>query len=180
MRDIVDSGIRVVVLARQATWTAEPVLQPYAIVDYIPQSGTKNVASAEQVFHTFRSAMKVLMMTDQEIWDILKACQLTKTTSKCTVFFSYLLFPKIIFPLLFHTIFLFFLSSSPLSTAPYIYITFLVHCNENPVSVFPEKELRGLSPNIHIHVSVSDLYILGIGPCNFPAAEIGRPILGTY
>jgi hypothetical protein len=33
------------------------------------------------------------------------------------------------------------------------------HCNENPNNVFPEKELRGLSPNFHIHVSVSDLYI---------------------
>jgi hypothetical protein len=28
----------------------------------------------------------------------------------------------------------------------------------------PEKELRGLSPNFNIHVSVSDLYIPRIGP----------------
>jgi hypothetical protein len=34
-----------------------------------------------------------------------------------------------------------------------------VHCNENPIYVFPEKELRGLSPNFHIHDSVSDLNI---------------------
>jgi hypothetical protein len=27
-----------------------------------------------------------------------------------------------------------------------------------------KKDLRGLSPNIHIHVSVSDLYIPTIGP----------------
>jgi hypothetical protein len=27
-----------------------------------------------------------------------------------------------------------------------------------------KKELRGLSPNFHIHVSVSDLYILTFGP----------------
>ncbi len=27
---------------------------------------------------------------------------------------------------------------------------------QNPIYVFPEKELRGLSPNFHIHVSVSD------------------------
>jgi hypothetical protein len=40
----------------------------------------------------------------------------------------------------------------------------LLHCNENPIYVFPEKELRGLSPNFHIHVSVSDLYIPRIGP----------------
>jgi hypothetical protein len=34
-----------------------------------------------------------------------------------------------------------------------------MHCSENPIYEFPEKELRGLSPNFHIHVSVSDLYI---------------------
>jgi|688.fasta_scaffold1385096_1 hypothetical protein len=36
------------------------------------------------------------------------------------------------------------------------------HCNENPIYVFIFWELRGLSPNLHIHVSVSDLYILRI------------------
>jgi hypothetical protein len=46
-----------------------------------------------------------------------------------------------------------------------------VHCNENPIYVFPEKELRGLSPNFHIHVSVRDLYIPMIGPHIFPAAK---------
>ncbi len=30
--------------------------------------------------------------------------------------------------------------------------------------VFPEKELRGLSPNFHIYVSVSDFLIPRIGP----------------
>ncbi len=35
----------------------------------------------------------------------------------------------------------------------------LPHCNENPIDVFPEKELRSLSPNFHIRMSVSDLYI---------------------
>jgi hypothetical protein len=39
-----------------------------------------------------------------------------------------------------------------------------VHCNENPICVFPGKELRGLSPNFHIHVSVSDFYMIRIGP----------------
>jgi hypothetical protein len=40
------------------------------------------------------------------------------------------------------------------------------HCKENPSYVFLSWELRGLSPNfhIHIHVSVSDLYIPRIGP----------------
>jgi hypothetical protein len=33
----------------------------------------------------------------------------------------------------------------------------------NSIDVFLEKELRGLSPNFHMHVSVSDLYIPTIG-----------------
>ncbi len=39
-----------------------------------------------------------------------------------------------------------------------------VHCNENPMYVFLFWEFRGLSPNFHIQVSVSDLYIHRIGP----------------
>jgi hypothetical protein len=39
-----------------------------------------------------------------------------------------------------------------------------VHCNENPIYVFLFWELRGLSLNLHIHVSVSDLYIPRIRP----------------
>ncbi len=38
-----------------------------------------------------------------------------------------------------------------------------LHCTKNPIYVFPGKELRDLSPNSYIHVSVSDLYILMIG-----------------
>ncbi len=34
-----------------------------------------------------------------------------------------------------------------------------VDCKENPIYVLPGKKLRGLSPSIHIHVSVSNLYI---------------------
>ncbi len=34
---------------------------------------------------------------------------------------------------------------------------------ENSKQIFSEKELRGLSPNFYIHVSVSDLYIPTIG-----------------
>ncbi len=33
------------------------------------------------------------------------------------------------------------------------------HCNENLIYIFLEKELRALSPNVYIHVSVSDLYV---------------------
>jgi hypothetical protein len=39
-----------------------------------------------------------------------------------------------------------------------------MYCNENPIYVFPEKELRGLIRNFNIRVSVSDLYIPKIGP----------------
>jgi hypothetical protein len=37
-----------------------------------------------------------------------------------------------------------------------------IHNTENLKQIFPEKELRGLSLNFHIHESVSDLYIPAI------------------
>ncbi len=50
---------------------------------------------------------------------------------------------------------------------------------ENLKQIFPEKEYRGLSPNFHIHVSVSKLYISTMG---LPVLleEICRLILGIY
>jgi hypothetical protein len=54
------------------------------------------------------------------------------------------------------------------------------HCNENSIFVFPEKKLRGLSPNFHIHVSVSDLYIPRISVHIFSCSRMGRPIVGIY
>ncbi len=45
--------------------------------------------------------------------------------------------------------------------------------------IFPEKEYRGLSPNFHIHASVSHLYISTIG-LPILLEEICRPILGLY
>jgi hypothetical protein len=41
-----------------------------------------------------------------------------------------------------------------------------LHCNENSIYLFQEKELRCLCPNFHIHVPVSGLYVYsqGIGP----------------
>ncbi len=53
------------------------------------------------------------------------------------------------------------------------------HCNENPIYVFLFLELRDLSPNFHIHVSVSDLYIPWIGP-HISCSRIGRSIVGIY
>jgi hypothetical protein len=47
---------------------------------------------------------------------------------------------------------------------------------ENLKQIFPEKEYRGLSPNFHIHVSVSELYIPAIG-LPFLQEEICGPIL---
>ncbi len=46
-------------------------------------------------------------------------------------------------------------------------------------TVFPEKEYRGLSPNFHIHTSVSHLYISTIG-LPILLEEICWPILGLY
>ncbi len=54
-----------------------------------------------------------------------------------------------------------------------------MHCKENPIYVFLFWELCGLSPNFHIHVSVSDCFI----PKSvhiFPCSRIGRPILEIY
>jgi hypothetical protein len=50
---------------------------------------------------------------------------------------------------------------------------------ENLKQIFPEKEMRGHSPNFHIHVSVSNLYI----PTNdlpILLQEICGLILGIY
>ncbi len=56
------------------------------------------------------------------------------------------------------------------------------HCKEISIYVFPEKKLRRLSPNFNIHVSVSvgDLYIATIGPTLFSCSRICRPILGIH
>jgi hypothetical protein len=40
-----------------------------------------------------------------------------------------------------------------------IFGTLQRHNAEDSKQIFPEKELRGHSPNFHIHVSVSDFYI---------------------
>jgi hypothetical protein len=50
---------------------------------------------------------------------------------------------------------------------------------ENLKQIFPEKEYRGLSPNFHIQVSVSELYIPTMG-LPFLPEEICGPILGIY
>jgi hypothetical protein len=54
-----------------------------------------------------------------------------------------------------------------------------LHCKENPIYVFLFWELRGLSPNFHINVSVSDLHIPRVGP-HISCSRIGRWIVGIY
>ncbi len=47
-----------------------------------------------------------------------------------------------------------------------------MHRNENTIYVFPEKELRGLSPNFHIHASVTiSMFLKSVHILYFPAAE---------
>jgi hypothetical protein len=55
----------------------------------------------------------------------------------------------------------------------------LPHCHEDHIYVFLFWELRGLSPNFHIHVSVSDLNTPRIGP-HISCSRVGRPILVIY
>jgi hypothetical protein len=55
------------------------------------------------------------------------------------------------------------------------YLTY--HCKEIPIYVFPEKEMRGPSPNFHIHVSVSDLSISTDRYTYFPGAD-NKPMVG--
>ncbi len=52
---------------------------------------------------------------------------------------------------------------------------------ENWKQIFPEKEYRGLSPNFHIHVSVSELYVyIPTMELPFLLEKICGPILGIY
>jgi hypothetical protein len=43
------------------------------------------------------------------------------------------------------------------------FLTAKTQCRKNLKQIFPEKEYRGLSPNFHIHVSVSELYFPTMG-----------------
>ncbi len=54
-----------------------------------------------------------------------------------------------------------------------------LHCNGNSVYIFLFWKLRGLSPNFHIHMSESDLYIPRIGP-HSSSSRKGRPIMEIY
>jgi hypothetical protein len=56
-------------------------------------------------------------------------------------------------------------SANVTQVKPTILVPDYIHCNENPIYLsFLFWKLRGLSPNFHIHVSVSGLYIPKISP----------------
>ncbi len=62
--------------------------------------------------------------------------------------------------------------NEPIETGSYNTVVFKqssLHCKEDPIYVFPEVKLRDLVPNLHMHVSVSDLYIFTICPPIFDA-----------
>jgi hypothetical protein len=54
------------------------------------------------------------------------------------------------------------------------------HNTENSKQIFPENELRGISPNFHLSVSLSDLYIPTIGLRILLHRKICGAILGIY
>ncbi len=61
----------------------------------------------------------------------------------------------------------------------FIITTNQLHCNENSIYVFLFWELRGLNPNLYIHVSVGALYIPRIGP-HISCSRIGKSMVGIY
>jgi hypothetical protein len=52
-----------------------------------------------------------------------------------------------------------------------------IDCKQDPIYVLPELKLRGLVPNFHIHVPVSDLYI---STQYSRSSKIGGLIVGIY
>ncbi len=59
------------------------------------------------------------------------------------------------------------------------YYALQIHCTKNLKLIFPERKLRGLVPNLYIHVSVSDSCTPTIGP-QTQYSKIGGPIEGIY
>ncbi len=67
---------------------------------------------------------------------------------------------------------------TPWLAISYLFLDFYwSHCNGDSAYIFLFWELRGLSPNFHIHVSVSDLYCIFPGSVHiFPPAEKADPL----
>jgi hypothetical protein len=57
---------------------------------------------------------------------------------------------------------------------------FELHCNENPIYLFPEKELRRPSVPIFTFMCLWAIYIFPGSVQIFSCSRIGRPIMGIY
>jgi hypothetical protein len=76
-------------------------------------------------------------------------------------------------------IFISCIKSLPHTTTPGLSFPLYLHCKDK-IPKFRNKHIyRGLSPNFHIHASVSELYIPTIS-LPILLEEICRPILGLY
>jgi hypothetical protein len=63
-------------------------------------------------------------------------------------------------------------------THKYMFIICFQHCNGNPIYVLLFWKLRGLSPNFHTHVSMSDLYVYSQDlSTHMSCSRIGRSIV---
>jgi hypothetical protein len=68
---------------------------------------------------------------------------------------------------------LYFMISVHVDSIFYIYTSYCI--TENIKQIFPKKKLRGLSPNFHIHVSVSNLHISTIrSACSAAGKDVDR------
>jgi hypothetical protein len=57
----------------------------------------------------------------------------------------------------------------------------MTHCNDNPIYIFPEKELRGLSSQFpHLYVCERFIYSQDWSTHIFYCSRIGTPIEGIY
>jgi hypothetical protein len=60
----------------------------------------------------------------------------------------------------------------------------VLHCTDTipkiVEKIFPERKLRGLSPNIYMYIFVSDFYISTMGLSVWLQQKIGETILGIY
>jgi hypothetical protein len=99
-------------------------------------------------------------------------------------FYNKLLVPTFFYPVQHLTCSRFFRLVAEISLAAEIsLVAESEHCKEKNAEylkqIFPEKEYRGLSPNFHIHIYVTELYISTIGLL-FLLEEICGQIQGIY